>query len=186
MATSPKREAVQAAVLEATEGLLADGASFSDLGVERIARAAGISRTAFYFYFKDKRELLLRLTEDVVAQLYEAAEGWFTGSTDDLTEAIRSIGHLFNDHGPLLKAIVEQSALDEEVAGFWRGLVGRFVDATQARLEREGRGPAAAHGTAFALVWMTERTFYEQLVQGDPVQDVVTALAEVWTRSVPA
>ena len=32
---------------------------------QRITTRAGISRTAFYFYFRDKRELLMRLTEDV-------------------------------------------------------------------------------------------------------------------------
>src|SRR5437870_620924 len=55
---TPKRAAVQAEVLRATEELLAEGASWADLGVERIATTAGISRTAFYFYFADKRELL--------------------------------------------------------------------------------------------------------------------------------
>ena len=54
-AVTPKRAAVQAAVLRATEELLRDGASYADLNIERIARRAGISRTAFYFYFRDKR-----------------------------------------------------------------------------------------------------------------------------------
>ena len=44
-----KRAAIQAAVLRATEDLLAEGVSYADLGIERIATRAGISRTAFYF-----------------------------------------------------------------------------------------------------------------------------------------
>ncbi|MCW3039856.1 MAG: TetR/AcrR family transcriptional regulator, partial [Solirubrobacterales bacterium] len=44
---SPKREAIQSAVLHATEDLLAEGASFADLNIEKIATRAGISRTAF-------------------------------------------------------------------------------------------------------------------------------------------
>ena len=64
-APTAKREAIEADVLEATEALLEEGASFADLSIERIATRAGISRTAFYFYFRDKRELLMRLTEDV-------------------------------------------------------------------------------------------------------------------------
>src|SRR3712207_4094193 len=101
MAATPKRAAVQAAVLEATERLLAEGASWADLGVEHVARAAGISRTAFCFYFKDKRELLLHLTEDVVEQLYAEAERWFSGE-DDVTEALAGIGRLYDEHGTLL------------------------------------------------------------------------------------
>ena len=47
--TTAKRAAIQAAVLEATEELLSEGVSFADLGIEKIATRAGISRTAFYF-----------------------------------------------------------------------------------------------------------------------------------------
>jgi AcrR family transcriptional regulator len=75
---TPKRAAVQAAVLRATEDLLAEGGNFADLGIERIATRAGISRTAFYFYFADKRELLMRLTEEVNALLFEQADIWFS------------------------------------------------------------------------------------------------------------
>lgn len=186
MATTPKRAAVQAAVLEATEALLAEGAGFADLGVERIANAAGISRTAFYFYFKDKRELLMRLTEEVTAQLFGAAEAWFAGIDDDLEGSLRAVGALYREHGPLLKAIVEMSAVDEEVARFWRAVLDRFTDATQARLEAEGHDTAPARAAAFALVWMTERSMYQQMVQGDVVGDLEGALAFIWARTLPA
>lgn len=183
MGATPKRAAVQAAVLEATERLLAEGASWSDLGVERIARAAGISRTAFYFYFKDKRELLLHLTEDVVEQLYAEAERWFSGE-DDVTEALAGIGRLYDEHGTLLRVIVEVSTYDDEVARFWRALVGRFVEASEDRIAQDGIGGDEAQGVAFALVWMTERAFYQQMVQGRPIGDIVSALGTVWTRTV--
>ena len=44
----------------AIESLLAGGGSYADLSVEQISAAAGRSRTAFYVYFRDKRELLMR------------------------------------------------------------------------------------------------------------------------------
>src|SRR3954447_7442312 len=74
-----KRQAIEAAVLRATEDLVAEGSSYADLNVERIATRAGISRTAFYFYFRDKRELLMRLTAEVNQQLYAEADTWFSG-----------------------------------------------------------------------------------------------------------
>ena len=80
--TTAKRAAIQAAVLAATEELLAEGVSFADLGIEKIATRAGISRTAFYFYFADKRELLMRLTEEVNALLFEQADAWFSSEED--------------------------------------------------------------------------------------------------------
>ena len=81
-APTAKRAAIQAAVLEATEALLAEGTPYADLNIERIAKRAGISRTSFYFYFRDKRELLTRLTADVAELLYQQAEIWFSGTGD--------------------------------------------------------------------------------------------------------
>ena len=184
-----KRAQVQAAVLQATERLLADGAKFAELDVGSIATAAGISRTAFYFYFKDKRDLLMRLAGDVSEQLYEQADIWFSGSGDhvaEVREALRRIHGLYEEHGVLLRAITEVSTYDEEIATFWRGLLNRFVDPTVARIDEAGSAPGPARATAFALVWMTERTFYENLVQGEPLpgDEVVDALAGIWARSV--
>src|SRR6476619_8109416 len=96
-APTAKRTAIQAAVLAATEALLSEGASYSDLNIERIATRAGISRTAFYFYFRDKRELLMRLTEEVAEVLYAEADVGGSGEGDGreaLDTALRSvIGH---------------------------------------------------------------------------------------------
>ena len=188
-----KRAAIQAAVLAATEGLLSEGVSFADLGIERIATRAGISRTAFYFYFSDKRELLMRLTEEVNALLFEQADVWFSSEEDpegELREALANIARLYGEHSVLLRAIVEVSTYDEEVAVFWRSTLSRFADATQRRIEQEqaaGRASVANPGAAgFALTWMTERTLYQQLVQANPIpqSELIDALTEIWVRAV--
>jgi TetR/AcrR family transcriptional regulator, ethionamide resistance regulator len=184
-----KRAAVEASVLRATEELLTEGASFAELGIERIATRAGISRTAFYFYFRDKRELLVRLTGEVNAELMEAADTWWSGD-GDVRVALERIAEIYAGHGRLLRAVVEVSTYDEEVARYWRGLVGRFVDATRERIEAEqaaGRAlPGPAGALAFALVWMVERSFYEHTVQDAPVTqgELVAALAEAFGRTV--
>jgi TetR/AcrR family transcriptional regulator, ethionamide resistance regulator len=188
-----KRAAVQGAVLAATEALLAEGASYADLNIERIATRAGISRTAFYFYFRDKRELLMRLTEDVNELLYQQADIWFSGAgapEPEIREALTNIAALYAEHGVLLRAIVEVSTYDDEVAQFWRGMLGRFVDASRRRIESEqevGLSVARhAHATAFALCWMTERTMYQHLVQAGPMtsDEMVDALVGIWLHSV--
>ena len=190
---SPKRAAVQAAVLRATEQLLGEGATYADLNIERIATRAGISRTAFYFYFADKRELLMRLSEDVTDELFTQADIWYSGSGNpgaEIREALVNIARLYEQHGPLLRAIVEVSTYDEEVAVFWRQLLGRFVDASRARIIAEqeagrssGCDPAA---TAFALCWMAERVLYQELVQDAPIprEDLVESLVCIWMRTV--
>ncbi|ADB53040.1 TetR/AcrR family transcriptional regulator [Conexibacter woesei] len=193
-AQSSKRAAIEASVVEATETLLEEGASYSELGIERIATRAGISRTAFYFYFRDKRELLMRVTAGVADELFAEAERWWAGEGEgraELEAAIAKIVDIYRRHPALLRAVVETAAYDEEAARFWRELVGRFVDATHARIAREqeaGKVDATlpARETAFALVWMTERSAYERLVQEVPLEEgaFIEALLRIWLAAV--
>jgi TetR/AcrR family transcriptional regulator, ethionamide resistance regulator len=193
-APTAKRAAVQASVLEATVALLDEGASYADLNIERIATRAGISRTAFYFYFRDKRELLLRLTEDVTDKLYRQGDIWFSGAgepTAEVRTAVANIGALYREHGAVLRAIVQAAATDDEVAVFWHAILDRFVDATARRIEalRAEGGTVVtedARASAFALCWMIERAFNQQLVLGEPIaqEALVDALSGIFVRAV--
>jgi AcrR family transcriptional regulator len=194
VAPTEKRQATEVAVLGAMQELLGEGAPYAALSVERIAKRAGISRTAFYFYFADKRELLMKLASALSDELYREADAWWSGDGDgsqQLTAAVAKIATLYRIHRPLVCAVVEVAAYDEVVGPFWRSLVGRFVEASAARIETEiaaGRADAGlgAHATSFSLVWMTERALYQMLVQEAPVRDdeLVRALARIWTSTV--
>ncbi|MDP8967143.1 MAG: TetR/AcrR family transcriptional regulator [Actinomycetota bacterium] len=186
-----KRQAVEAAVLQAMEDLLGEGATYATLSVEKISKRAGISRTAFYFYFADKRELLMRLASKLSDELYREADAWWSGAGDgpaQLTTALAKIAALYRAHGPLVCAIVELSTYDEVVGAFWHALVGRFVDASAERIasEVDARPRASPEATAFALVWMTERALHQMLAQKGPLSDeeLVRALAGVWVATV--
>lgn len=190
---STRREEIEANVLAATETLLAGGDTYAELKVEQIATAAGISRTAFYFYFRDKRELLMRLTEGVADDLYAEADAWWSGDGEGATElraALSQVIALYREHGPLLRAVVEASAYDPPVAEFWRALMERFVQATRQRIEREQRdglvGPMPALQIAFSLCWMTERACYQRIVAGGDLDspEFVEALVRTWAGAV--
>ena len=193
-APTEKRQATEAAVLSAMQELLAQGTPYAALSVERIALRAGISRTAFYFYSADKRELLMRLASEVSDEFYREADAWWSGAGDaseQLTAAVGNIAALYRAHSPLVCAIVEVSAYDEVVGPFWRALVGRFVDASSRRIAAEieaGRADAALvpHAVAFSLVWMTERALYQMVCQDDPGcgEDLVGTLARIWAATV--
>jgi AcrR family transcriptional regulator len=193
-AQSTRREEVERSVLAATERLLEDGRSFAELPIEAIASAAGIKRSGFYFYFRDKRELLMRLTEEVSELLYAEAAVWWSGDDPcpaELVEALRRVVTHYSEHDVLLRAVVEASAYDEAVASFWRALMGRFVEASRERIESEqaaGRVTAGvpAAETAFALTWMVERACYQRLVAGGRTDDpaFVASLAAIWTGAI--
>ena len=82
--------------------------------------------------------------------------------------------------------MVEASTYDEQVADFWRAVVGRFIKATERRLIEEGEDPSRAAGKAFVLVWMNERVLYQHVAGGGRLDDptLIEALFEVWERSV--
>jgi AcrR family transcriptional regulator len=192
-APTAKRAAVQAAVLEATEALLAEGTSYPELNIERIAKRAGISRTAFYFYFRDKRELLTRLADDVTQRLYAEGDVWSERDDDpaeELGRAVRNSAALYREHGDLLRALADAATSDEELARFWHGILDRFVDRAQKRIEeaREAghAGPGEPRATAFALCWMTERTFHQQSFLGDPLpqDELLDALTGIWVHVI--
>ena len=192
-APTAKRAAIEAALLEATEALLAEGASFADLGVERIATQAGITRTAFYFYFADKRELLMALTADVNELLLEQANLWWSGEGEPavrLERALTNVARLFGEHAVLLKALGEVAAYDEQVAEHWQRLIGQFLEATEERIREEQAAGLATcsnpSATAFALTWMTEGVLSQQILQKGRAadQELIDALVEIWVRSV--
>jgi AcrR family transcriptional regulator len=193
--TTPRRAAIEASVLTATAALLREGASYSELNIERIATRAGLSRTAFYFYFRDKRDLLMRVTQDLTDQLYAIADRWWSGNGDgraELGNVLAEIADVWREHLPLLRAIVEAASTDEEIGAFWRALVGRFVDATRDRIAAEqaaGRAPAdiPAAGVAFTLCWMAERALYQGLAMGafaDESPSVDDAIVSVWVGAI--
>ena len=186
-ASERRREAVRG-FLAATEELLDDGASFAELSVEQISSRAGRPRTAFYLYFRDKRELLMRLTDDVAQTLYEEADRWWSGTRgrEDLESALADILHTWGEHASVLRAIVEASTYDAEIAEFWRGVVSRFIEATERRLVEEGEDPGAAAATAFVLCWMVTGTCYQQIARGESLEDPTlrAAVADILRGSV--
>jgi AcrR family transcriptional regulator len=192
MRTAERRAEVEAAILSAAEELLEEGAAFPQLKVEDIARRAGIGRTGFYFYFRDKRELLMRLAEDVAEAFWEQSDRWWHGEGDgagELREIVGPVVRLWMRHAAVLSAVVQAAGYDETVREFWRSLAARFAEATRERIEHEqaaGRAESVPPPeTAFALVWMTERACYQHVEQerGDP-EPLIEALTGIWLRSV--
>ncbi|UJA19907.1 TetR/AcrR family transcriptional regulator [Thermoleophilia bacterium SCSIO 60948] len=187
-AESERRLEAERVLLAAAHELLAEGESLNELSVERIAKRAGRPRTAFYLYFADKTELLMRMTETVAAELYHEAEAWWSGEggASDMREALKRILRTYRSYDALLRTIVEVSTYDRRVGDFWREIIARFIAPTRDRFVSEGADPASAEAKAFALVWMTERSCYEHVARGSSIgdEDFVEALVEIWERSV--
>src|SRR2546426_9705224 len=80
----------EAALLDATTALLAEGHPYGELGIEVIAKRAGFSRATFYAYFRDKRQLLTRLVDRCAGDRYAQYSGWIETRVSALRAATDS------------------------------------------------------------------------------------------------
>ncbi len=138
-----RREHMESRLLDATERLMGEGASFTELSVDRLAGEAGISRASFYIYFEDKGHLLRRLAAAVFGDLAAAGERWWgvadRRNADDLKAAIAGIVATYRRHQPVLIALSEMAGYDPATAQTYRDLltaisqrVHRVIDSGQA------------------------------------------------------
>ncbi|MGO9559180.1 MAG: TetR/AcrR family transcriptional regulator [Acidimicrobiales bacterium] len=188
-----RREATERAILDAATRLLVDRA-FRDLAVEDVMSEAGLSRTAFYRYFRDLEHLVLRLLEDVATDLTQATNIW--RDSDEPREALRqasaALARIYQRRGPLLLAFEGAAAAGLEVEQAWRRAVNGFVTISARRIEElNSAGKADVSDpteTARALVWMTERYLLEVFgrpgAAETPIDSAVAVLAIIWERAL--
>jgi AcrR family transcriptional regulator len=185
-----RREQIERRLLDATERLMRDGASFTELSVDRLAGEAGMSRANFYIYFEDKGDLLRRLAGQVFGDLADSAHLWWgvawRHDPADVRAAMTGIIAGYRRHQPVLVALNEMAGYDPQVAATYRelltGISGRL---TQVIVEGQADGsirrelPAAT--TASALSWMVERACQQNLPNqpADYDAELATSLAEI-------
>ena len=167
-----RREQIERRLLDATDRLMSDGASFTELSVDRLATEAGISRASFYIYFEDKGHLLRRLATQVFGDLTDAAHRWWAVSARhdpaDLHAAMAAIIAAYRQHQPVLVALNELAAYDSAVGDTYRDLLAAVIEGFQAVIV-EGQAAGAIRPqlrpdtTAGTLVWMVERTCHQNL-----------------------
>lgn len=182
-----RHEEVRSSVRQATLRLV-EQTPYKDLTIDDVAREAGLSRSAFYFYFRDKHDLLMAVTEEVAETLYREADRWWHGEGEPealVREALSGVAAVYSRHAGLLRVATEVSTYDEEVRQFWRTLVERFIDATADYLSREQKAgrlpPLDPRPTAEALVWMVERALYIYVAGGErQPKQIVDTLVPLW------
>ena len=169
-----RRDRVRDRLLAVVEKLLANGESFTEISIERMVQAAGMSRSTFYVYFQDKGDLLRAWFADIESEIAEAGAGWWEidaqSTREDLRAALERVVMTYRPYAPLMAATFDAAAYDPGV----REHTEAMMQANSAGLrkhirqgQRAGFIDAAlpAGETAEWLTWMAERAFHV-LLQG--------------------
>jgi TetR/AcrR family transcriptional regulator, ethionamide resistance regulator len=185
-----RRELIECRLLAATERLMRDGVSFTELSVDRLSSEAGMSRASFYIYFEDKGDLLRRMAGQVFSDLANGAERWWSVAwrhdSDDVRAAMADIIASYRRHQPVLVALNEMAAYDSLVAATYRdlltGISGRLTQVIQdGQADGSIRHALPATTTASALTWMVERACQQNLPTKPAAYDaeLASALTEI-------
>ncbi|MEB3034869.1 TetR/AcrR family transcriptional regulator [[Mycobacterium] nativiensis] len=185
-----RRGEIERRLLEATERLMGDGASFTELSVDRLATEAGMSRASFYIYFEDKGHLLRQLAGHVFGDLASGAERWWAVAQrrdpNDVRAAMAAIIASYRRHQPLLIALSEMAGYDPLVGATYRelltGISGRVAQVIEdGQADGSIRRELPVEATASALTWMVERACQQNLPNRDAGynSELTTALTEI-------
>ena len=183
------------AILETAEGLLRER-PLGQIAVDELARGAGISRPAFYFYFPSKDAVVLtlvdRLVEAADAARDEAAARLESDPVAAWRESLKSFYTTFGSHRGLMRAATELSATNAEARALWSEVMEGWVDYVTERIEAERDRGAAPSGVpardlATALVQLNERALGAIFNDESPAiteDAVVEVLDHVWLSAI--
>jgi AcrR family transcriptional regulator len=180
-------------ILDAAERFLRER-PLRELTIDEIMADTGLSRPAFYVYFRDRHNLVLGLIQEIGGELFEMADRWLKSTGDgrkDLRAALEGVVAVYARHGPVLRGISDAAVDDPTVEAAYRGLIERFIDATANHIRAEARAGHIsrfknARRTSAALVWMNER-YLSTCLGGNPQvrpREVVETLHDVWLRTL--
>jgi len=169
--------------------------SLGEISVDDLARGAGISRPAFYFYFPSKDAVVLTLVDRMVeeaATAREAAERLLADSITAWRESLKSFYAIFGAHRAVIRAATELSATNAEARDLRTQVIEGWVAHVTERIEVErerGAAPAGvpARELATALVQMNERVLSAIFVEEVPAlaeDTVIDTLDHIWMSAI--
>ncbi|WP_205473267.1 TetR/AcrR family transcriptional regulator [Nocardioides sp. SYSU D00038] len=190
-ASRPHGDRRRSALLHALDEHLQDS-SLDSITIADISRAAGVTRSAFYFYFENKAAAVAALMEDMYDQAF-VATGELTGAgtpAENIEATIRGLFAAWEQHRHLFRAMLDARATSPAVREMWESDRLSFVEpvAEMIRGERAaGRAPDGVDAAALAsvLLELNDRML-ERLALGGPLEreELVAAVVQVWLRTI--
>ena len=181
----------RAALLGALDALLQDS-TLEAINISEISRRAGVTRSAFYFYFENKAAAVAALMEQMYDDTAAAAAHLTSeGSPQERIEGtIRGLFASWDRHEHLCRATLEARASSPAVRELWDADRESFVPVVAAMIEAEraaGRAPGGVPATTLATVLLElNDRMLERVALGGPLarEDLVEGVVAVWLRTI--
>lgn len=166
---------------------------FRDMTVSGLMTTTGLSRSAFYQYFKDLHQVMEILLDTVREELQAVTGSWFTGIGDPvvlLNESLDGLVEVCYERGPILRAIADAASTDKRLEKGWAQLFDEFNDAVTTRIEADqGQGlipDFAARPVAIALNHLDAYTLIEAFGRRprSKREQLKEALARIWISTL--
>ncbi len=183
----------RSALLEALDHHLQGDSSLDAINIADISRRAGVTRSAFYFYFDNKAAAVAALMDEMYDDGFGAAEliGGSGAMRERTATAIRAIFTTWGRRTHIYRAMLDARSSSPAVREQWAASQRSFVDVVTALIEDERAAGLAPSGVdsgsiATALLDLNDRTL-ERLVRSDEDFDWdqhLEAVVHVWLASI--
>ncbi|MDV3123589.1 TetR/AcrR family transcriptional regulator [Mycobacterium sp. 21AC1] len=178
------------AILDTAERLLGEQ-GYEAMTIADIARGAGITRGALYFYFGSKQDVITALVARTVEALHEksrAAAHDAAQGEHAIEAAMVRTEALWRQHGVVMRAAIDLASSVPEIDTLWSDTADIFIDAIAEILRHmNSTAPEPIRDTADmarALCWMIERSFYQgSRISNAELTKARTACTEIWRRT---
>ncbi|WP_094289398.1 TetR/AcrR family transcriptional regulator [Mycobacterium lehmannii] len=182
----PRGDESRLRLLEAFEEQL-QTQSLAEISVAEVARAAGLKRPAFYFYFAGKHEVVTELLTDIFQDDVFTIGGFLAGGGDpraSVADAMTRTFESWHAHRTLFRAMLDARDSDPEARAIWDQWLQRYEEfvcefiTSQPTIDVGDPGPLA-----HALISMNERVLDRHVRSDDGPEaagPLLAAVIHVW------
>lgn len=181
----------RSALLRSLDEHLLD-ASLDSVNIADIASSAGVTRSAFYFYFENKQAAVAALVEGMYDEAVAATAllGGSDAPAKNIEATIRALFGAWERHQHIYRAMLDARATSAPVREMWESDRASFVPLVAEVIEGEraaGRAPAGpdASDLATVLLELNDRAL-ERLARGDGLsrEALTNTVVHVWLSSI--
>ncbi|MGW0157920.1 TetR/AcrR family transcriptional regulator [Mycobacterium sp. NPDC003323] len=174
------------AILDALDRWLKES-SLDAINVAEITAQAGVTRSAFYFYFENKAAAVAALMERMVNETFAVNEEFTTGADSPRDRVYAMLGGLFDTcdrYRHVFNAMLEARGSSATVRQIWDDARNAFVPsvAELIRAERESPDPEVL---AAVLLELNDRLLERFILGGSLTREqLLDGAAAVWLGTI--